>query len=72
MLYKRSQQIEARFGKILELISKKSLNSRQLAMELGISQPTVQRIITELRRRGYKVRAVHDESGWRYELNNRN
>jgi len=67
MPYERSQQIELRFSKTLELIDKKRLNAGQLAAELSISPPTVQRIIAALRKRGYKIRAIRDETGWRYE-----
>ena len=68
MPYERTRQIEQRFQKAIMLISEKQMNSKQLALELAVSQPTAQRIITELRRRGYKIRSVRDESGWRYEL----
>ena len=68
MPYERTRQIEQRFQKTIMLIGKKQLNARQLALELGVSQPTAQRIITELRNRGYQIRSVRDESGWRYEL----
>ncbi|MCK4782434.1 MAG: MarR family transcriptional regulator [Desulfobacteraceae bacterium] len=68
MLYERTRQIEHRFQKAIVLISKKQMNAKKLAFELGVSQPTVQRIITELKKRGYVIRSVRDESGWRYEL----
>lgn len=68
MPYERTRQIEQRFQKAIMLISKRQMNARQLALELGVSQPTTQRIITELRNRGYQIRSVRDESGWRYEL----
>ena len=68
MPYERTRAIEGRFIKAIDLLGKKRLNARQLALELGTSRPTAQRIITELRRRGYKIRSVRDESGWRYEL----
>ena len=68
MPYERTRQIEQRFQKAIMLISKKQMNARQLALELGVSQPTAQRIIKELRSRGYQIRSVRDESGWRYEL----
>jgi DNA-binding MarR family transcriptional regulator len=68
MPYERTRQIEQRFQKAITLIGKKQLNTRQLALELGVSQPTAQRIIGELRKRGYQIRSIRDESGWRYEL----
>ena len=68
MPYERTRQIEQRFQKAILLIGTKRMNARQLALELGVSQPTAQRIITELRSRGHQIRSVRDESGWRYEL----
>lgn len=68
MPYERTQQIERRFKETVALISKKRLNANQLALELEVSLPTVQRIVAELRKRGYRIRSVRDESGWRYEL----
>ena len=68
MPYERSRRIEERFRETVSLIKRKHLNAEQLASELGVSRPTVQRIVTELRQRGYAVRSVHDELGWRYEL----
>jgi len=68
MPYERSRMIEERFQKTLFLIEKKRLNAGQLALELGVSRPTAHRIITELKRRGYSIRSVHEGDGWRYEL----
>jgi len=68
MPYERSRKIEERFEEVIALIKRNHLNAGQIALELGVSRPTVQRIITELRQRGYAVRSVHDELGWRYEL----
>jgi len=68
MPYERSQQIEKRFRQAIDLISSKSVNARQLADILGISRPTIQRMITELKRRGYIIRSVRDDHGWKYEL----
>lgn len=69
MPYERSRTIEERFQKALALIEKKRLNAGQLASELEVSRPTAHRIITELKRRGYSIRSVHEECGWSYELN---
>jgi len=68
MPYERSQQIERRFQQAIDLISSKSVNARQLAGILGMSRPTIQRMITELKRRGYIIRSVRDDHGWKYEL----
>jgi biotin operon repressor len=68
MPYERTREIEQRFSKAVHLLKRKQLNAGQLAVELDVSRPTAQRIVSELRKRGYKIRSVRDESGWRYEL----
>ena len=71
MTFERTNQIQRRFNRAVELISETNVNARELALALGVSRPTVQRIVTELKRRGYRIRAVRDDSGWRYELGNK-
>jgi hypothetical protein len=68
MPYERSRKIELRFREAINLMKTKQLDTRQLALELRVSRPTAQRIITELRQRGYKIRSIREEPGWRYEL----
>lgn len=68
MPYERTGHIERRFRETVGLIANEPLNARQLASALGVSSATVQRLIAELRRRGYSIRSVHDRDGWRYEL----
>jgi len=68
MPYERAHQIEQRFQRVITLIGQDSLNAKKLAASLHVSQPTVHRVIAELRLRGYVIRAVHDNQGWRYEL----
>ena len=68
MPYERTRQIEKRFQQAVCLIKKEPLNARELAAALEVSTSTVQRIITELRRRGHSIRSVRESSGWRYEL----
>jgi len=68
MPYERGHQIEQRFQRAIYIIMQNSHNARELAAALGVSQPTVQRIVAELRRRGHVIRSVRDEHGWRYEL----
>ena len=46
----------------------REIASGQLAMELGVSIPTVSRCIGALRERGYQIQAVHRTDGWAYTL----
>lgn len=68
MPHERAHQIEQRFQRAIYIIKQNSHNARELAGALGISRPTVQRIVAELKRRGLVIRSVRDEHGWRYEL----
>ena len=68
MPYERTYQIEQRFQRAIYIIKQNSHNARELAAALGVSRPTVQRIVAELKRRGHVIRSVRDEYGWRYEL----
>jgi len=68
MPYVRSRTIEERFRKTVDLLKKKRLNARELALELGVSRPTVHRMIAELKARGYNIRSVRETQGWKYEL----
>jgi DNA-binding IclR family transcriptional regulator len=66
--YARVSEIERRFERALQLISSSHLNARQPAERLDVSLPTAQRMVGELRRRGYVIRSVREDQGWRYEL----
>lgn len=68
MTYERARQIEQRFHEAIRLIANEPHNARQLAGALGVSTSTAQRVIAELRRRGYSIRSVREATGWRYEL----
>lgn len=68
MPYERTHRIEQRISKAGELIASSPMNTRKLAIALNVSRPTAQRIVAELKRRGYKIRSVHDDHGWHYEL----
>lgn len=70
MHYERTRKIEQRFQQAIKLIGQNSHSARGLAEALAVSRPTVDRIVAELKRRGYVIRAVRDECGWKYELIN--
>jgi biotin operon repressor len=68
MPYERSQALEQRLENILSLLRSERCSTPILARELDVSQPTVSRCLMALRKRGYPIRAVKDESGWSYQL----
>lgn len=68
MPYERSLLIEQRFQSVINLMETRTVNTQQLAIELGVSVATVQRIVAALKQRGYVIRSVHESEGWRYEI----
>ena len=68
MPYERSQALEKRLQELLRMLRDGRPSAQTLAGRLDISQPTLARCLTALRRRGYAIRAVKDESGWSYRL----
>ena len=68
MPYECTRLIEQRFQQVIKLIGQNSMNAKKLAVSLNISPVTIHRIITELRKRGYTIRSIRDDYGWRYEL----
>jgi len=67
MYYERSRKIVQRFDRMINLLLDEP-NVAMLMKELGVSRPTVLRMINELRSRGYVVQTVHDTWGWRYAI----
>ena len=67
MYYERSHKIAQRFARIINLLFDEP-DIATLTKELGVSRPTVLRMINELRRRGYIIQTVHDTWGWRYAI----
>jgi biotin operon repressor len=70
MPYGRSQEIEKRLNDLVRLVRAERHSTPTLARALHTSQPTVSRCLTALRDRGYEIRSVRDDDGWRYELIN--
>ena len=68
MPYERTRLIEQRFKEAVSLIKRDAYNSSQLAGKLNVSEGTIQRIIAELKFRGYVIRSIRDSQGWHYEL----
>jgi biotin operon repressor len=70
MPYRRSQEIERRLHDLVNLVRDGRHSTPTLALALQTSQPTVSRCLHALRDRGYEIRSIKDDAGWRYELIN--
>ena len=68
MFYQRSLEIEQRLEAVLTMIRRGGYSTPLIAAELGVSVPTVSRIICALRERGHRIRAEKLVDGWSYVL----
>lgn len=68
MPYERSRALEKRLQDLLGLLRNGRYSAPTLARELKVSQPTISRCLTALRKRGHAIRAVKDGIGWSYRL----
>lgn len=68
MLYRRSMEIEDRLQAVLTLIQAGGFSTPGIAAELGVSIPTVSRVVSALRERGHRIRSVRRGGGWSYVL----
>jgi hypothetical protein len=66
MPFERSLEIERRLDDVLRLIRIGRFSTPMLAEEVGVSIPTISRIVAALRDRGHDIRAEKHEDGWRY------
>jgi biotin operon repressor len=66
MPFERSLEIERRLDEVLRLIRTGHFSTPKLAEKVGVSIPTISRCVTELRDRGYDIRAEKQELGWHY------
>ena len=70
-MYERSQVIERRLTRMLQLIQRGGHSKAALAKALGVSIPTVSRDLRALRDREHSIRSVNDDGSWKYELAHR-
>jgi len=68
MAYQRSLEIADRLDAVLKLIRTGQFSTPMLAEKIGVSVPTISRIVAALRSRGYDIRADHEGNNWRYVL----
>jgi transposase len=68
MHYQHSLEIHERLQAVLQLIETGRYSTPGLAKEIGVSVPTISRIVAALRERGHDIRAEKQAKGWRYVL----
>jgi Mn-dependent DtxR family transcriptional regulator len=68
MLYQHSLEIQERLESVLRLIETGQYSTPALAKEVGVSAPTVSRIIAALRERGHVIIPKNKGNGWGYVL----
>jgi biotin operon repressor len=71
MPFERSFEIEQRLDAVLRLIRTGRYSTPALAEAVGVSIPTVSRIVAALRDRGHDIQAERTSKGWRYVLSPR-
>lgn len=70
MLYQHSLEIQERIETVLQLIETGRFSTPALSKEVGVSIPTISRIVAALRERGHDIRSERTSNGWRYVLKN--
>ena len=70
MRYQQSIKIHQRLETALKLIKSSEYSAPALAEQIGVSIPTVSRIVAALREQGHDIRAERTKLGWRYFLAN--
>jgi biotin operon repressor len=68
MRYQQTLEIHHRLEAVLELIGTGRYSTPALAEVLGVSIPTISRIVAALREQGHDIRARNEGGGWFYSL----
>jgi predicted DNA-binding transcriptional regulator YafY len=68
MAFEHSLEIARRLDDVLHLIRTGRYSTPKLAEEVGVSIPTISRIVAALRERGHDIQAERTNKGWRYVL----
>ena len=68
MRYQQAIEIHERLETVLQLIRTGRYSTPALATEVGVSIPTISRIVAALRAKGHDIRAERTRNGWRYVL----
>jgi len=68
MRYQHSLKIHERIEVVLQLIETGQYSTPALAEKIGVSIPTISRIVAALREQGHDIRAEKQADGWAYRL----
>ena len=68
MRYQQTIEIHQRLEAVLRLIGTGNYSTPALAEAVGVSIPTISRIVAALREQGHNIRAERNNGGWRYVL----
>ena len=68
MRYQHTPEIHERIEVVLRLIETGQYSTPALVKEVGVSIPTISRIVAALRQRGHEIRSERHDGGWRYIL----
>lgn len=68
MRYQHSLEIHDRIEEVLGLIKTGRYSTPALAEKVGVSIPTISRIVAALRDMGHDIQSEKTKQGWRYAL----
>ena len=66
MRYQQTIEIHQRLEAVLRLVRTGKYSTPALAETVGVSIPTISRIVAALREQGHDIRAERARQGWRY------
>jgi predicted DNA-binding transcriptional regulator YafY len=68
MPFERSLLLERRLDAALKLIRRGRYSAPKLSEKIGVSVPTISRMVCALKGRGHNIRAERISGGWQYVL----
>jgi transposase len=68
MRYQQTIEIHQRLETVLRLITTGNYSTPALAATVGVSIPTISRMVASLREQGHDIRAERQKDGWRFSL----
>lgn len=68
MRYQLALEIHERIEEVLRLIKTGEYSTPSLAAAVGVSIPTISRIVATLREQGHNIHSERTAKGWRYVL----